>query len=68
MINRGSILVRLGLLALGPTIAFMGAASGASLSPLRISFGNSPQTVTVTNPGRSTLHRIRSNAMFGHVR
>ena len=39
-----------------PTIGSIGVASGASLSPVRINFGNSSQTVTVTNPGSSTLH------------
>jgi hypothetical protein len=56
MISRASILVRYGVLALGLTIGFIGVATGASLYPARVNFGNSPQTVTVTNPGSSTLH------------
>jgi hypothetical protein len=56
MISLALNLVRDGLLALSVTIGFIGVASGASLYPARVNFGNSPQTVTVTNPGSSTLH------------
>jgi hypothetical protein len=56
MIHRASILVQYGLIAVGLTVCFTGVATAASLSPASLNFGDSPQTVTVTNKGSSTLH------------
>jgi hypothetical protein len=56
VIKRASILGRYGLFAVGLTFCFTGAGTAVSLSPASLNFGNSPQTVTVTNQGSSTLH------------
>jgi hypothetical protein len=60
MIKRAWILVQYALSGLGVILAFAGVVTAANFTPASLNFGNSPQTVTLTNPGGSTLH-------LGHI-
>jgi len=68
MMNRVAIFVRYGLFAVGLTICFTGAATGVSLSPARLNFGNSPQVVKVSNSGSTTLRLGRSRIVGANAR